>query len=343
MGRSFGWVSWRPRWIVKRLDVLWGADRNWQFARAVGRLIWLYRRYALAILAVTVLQELSALAPVRLLGLFVDRLNGEDVGHVVWLFLGASLLAPAVARANIILRHKMFYETDFSQRVELTLAEAARMTAADMEAAGEANSRVANAVSGITNAAYHVLGSFTPVIIKITVVAASLITYNRLLGAVYAASLIVPLVLTIIFNDRLRVLRDAQYSVISRLEGAGVHVITRGHDEGAQERFRRTMRERANVLITLVARHQVSLLLRQVALVGSQFAVVFLALALRSRIGLTPGDFTMIVGYTTQVAAAFIEAAACLDAIMSYSRAYHVYVDAQRTPVVTGVPASRTS
>jgi hypothetical protein len=263
-----------------------------------------------------------------LLGLFVDRLGTGELGNVVWLFLGASLLFPAVARANVILRHKMFYETDLSQRVELTLAEAARMAGADMESAGEANSRVANAVSGITNAAYHVLGSFTPVIIKVTVVAASLVAYNRLLGATYVASLIVPMVLTVIFNDRLRVLRDTQYSIISRLEGAGVRVITQGDDAGVQERFRRTMRERANVLITLVARHQLSLLLRQAALVGSQFAVVFLALLLRPRIGLTPGDFTMIVGYTTQVAAAFIEAAACLDAIVSYSRAYHVYVDA---------------
>lgn len=340
MARSLVWVGSRPRWIIARLDALWGADRNWQFARVVGGLIWEHRRYALAILGVTVLQELSALAPVRLLGLFVDRLSGGDLGSVVWLFLGASLLAPAVARANVILRHKMFYETDFSQRVELTLAEAAHMTEADMESAGEANSRVANAVSGITNAAYHVLGSFTPVIIKIAVVAASLVAYNRLLGAVYLASLIVPLVLTLIFNDRLRVLRDAQYSIISRLEGAGVRVITQG-DAGTMERFRRTMRERANVHITLVARHQITLLVRQAALVGSQFAVVFLALYLRSRIGLTPGDFTMIVGYTTQVAAAFIEAAACLDAIVSHSRAYHVYADAHGTRMVA-TPSSRT-
>ncbi len=336
MARSFVRLESRPRRVIARLDALWGADRNWQFARAVGGLIWEYRRYALGILGVTVLQELSALAPVRLLGIFVDRLSGASLGSIVWLFLGASLLAPAVARANVILRHKMFYETDFSQRVELTLAEAARMTPADTEAAGEANSRVANAVSGITNAAYHVLGSFTPVIIKIAVVAASLVAYNRLLGAVYVASLVVPMVLTAIFNDRLRVLRDAQYSIISRLEGAGVRVITQGDDVGAQERFRRTMRERANVLITLVARHQVSLLVRQAALVGSQFAVVFLAIYLRSRIGLTPGDFTMIVGYTTQVAAAFIEAAACLDAIMSYSRAYHVYVDAHGARLAAG-------
>jgi len=336
MARSFVRLESRPRWVIARLDALWGADRNWQFARAVGGLIWEYRRYALGILGVTVLQELSALAPVRLLGIFVDRLSGASLGSIVWLFLGASLLAPAVARANVILRHKMFYETDFSQRVELTLAEAARMTPADTEAAGEANSRVANAVSGITNAAYHVLGSFTPVIIKIAVVAASLVAYNRLLGAVYVASLVVPMVLTVIFNDRLRVLRDAQYSIISRLEGAGVRVITQGDDVGAQERFRRTMRERANVLITLVARHQVTLLVRQAALVGSQFAVVFLAIYLRSRIGLTPGDFTMIVGYTTQVAAAFIEAAACLDAIMSYSRAYHVYVDAHGARLAAG-------
>lgn len=329
MARSFGWMASRPRRIIQRLDRVWGADRNWQFARVVGRLIYEYRRYALAILGVTVLQELSALAPVRLLGLFVDRLGGGELGNIVWLFFGASLLAPAMMRANVILRHKMFYETDFSQRVELTLAEAARISDADMEAAGEANSRVANAVSGITNAAYHALGSFTPVIIKITVVAVSLVAYNRLLGGVYLASLLVPLALTFFFNDRLRVLRDTQYSVINRLEGAGVHVMTRSGDTAARERFRRTMRERANVLIALVTRHQLSLLARQVALVGSQFAVVLIALVLRPRIGLTPGDFTMIIGYTTQVAAAFIEAAACMDAIVGHSRAYHVYLSGQ--------------
>jgi hypothetical protein len=35
-----------------------------------------------------------------------------------------------------------------------------------------------------------------------------------------------------------------------------------------------------------------------------------------------------MVGYTTQVAVAFIDTAACLDAIVSFSRAYHVYARA---------------
>ena len=58
---------------------------------------------------------------------------------------------------------------------------------------------------------------------------------------------------------------------------------------------------------------------------GSQFLVVFMALFMRQRLNMTAGDFTKIVGYTTQVAAAFINAAACLDAIVSYTRAYHIY------------------
>ena len=52
---------------------------------------------------------------------------------------------------------------------------------------------------------------------------------------------------------------------------------------------------------------------------------------MRERLQMTPGDFTKIVGYTTQVAAAFISAAACLDAIVSYTRAYHIYAAAYKT------------
>jgi len=59
--------------------------------------------------------------------------------------------------------------------------------------------------------------------------------------------------------------------------------------------------------------------------VGSQFLVVFLALGMREKIALTPGDFTKIVGYTAQVAAAFIGAASVVDSIISHVRAYHVY------------------
>jgi hypothetical protein len=79
------------------------------------------------------------------------------------------------------------------------------------------------------------------------------------------------------------------------------------------------------VLIALVYKDQFYVYLREVALVGSQFLVVFVALSLRDTIHITPGDFTKIFGYTAQVAASFISAASCLDAIISYSRAYHVY------------------
>jgi hypothetical protein len=188
---------------------------------------------------------------------------------------------------------------------------------------------VANAVSGITNAAYHVLGSFTPVIIKITVVAASLIAYNRELGLVYLACLIVPALMTIYFNNWLRVLRDAQYSVVSQAEGVGTMTLLAKDKGVAQARFRELMRARTDVLIALVSKHQISLYVRHAVLISGQFLIVFLALAWRERIGLTPGDFTKIIGYTTQVAASFLEAAACLDAIVSYSRAYHVYVQGQ--------------
>ncbi len=301
------------------------ADPSGQFARDIGRLIWSYKWFSLAILVVTFVQELSAIWPVNLLGDFVDRLETGRLGNVVWVFMGASLLYPAIMRGNIILRHKMFYETDFQTRVELTLKLAREASHEDVEAAGAANSRVANAVSGITNATYYVLGNFTPIIIKIAVVAASLLAYNRSIGLVYLGSLLVPILMTVFFNDWLRVLRDAQYAVMSKAEGAGTKVITVKDKEAEGHKFTEIMRERRNILFALVARHQTSLFVRQAALVGSQFVVVFLALYLRERINLTPGDFTKIVGYTTQVAAAFIETAACLDAIVSYSRAYHIY------------------
>jgi hypothetical protein len=35
-----------------------------------------------------------------------------------------------------------------------------------------------------------------------------------------------------------------------------------------------------------------------------------------------------IIGYTAQVAAAFIGAASCLDSIVSCSRAYHIFAGA---------------
>jgi len=303
-------------------------DPNWQFARDVLRLIWEYRGYSLAILAVTVLQEVSALWPVSLLGQFIDRLPSGDLGNVVWLFLGASILAPGIMRGNIMLRHKMFYETDFQKRVEMTLDVCARGECADAEAAGAANSRIANAVSGITNTTYYVLGSFTPVIIKIIVVAGSLLAYNRILGLAYLGSLIIPTWLTIFFNNWLRILRDAQYSVISQVEGTVIRTITAGGHPDARQKLRDTMGERKNILIALVNKSQFSLFIRQATLVSSQFLVVFLALFLQGKLHMTPGDYAKIIGYTTQVAAAFLDAASCLDSIISFSRAYHIFAQA---------------
>jgi len=311
--------------LRSRLQQEAAINPNWQFALDVLGLTWEYKGYSLAILAVTVLQEVTALWPVNLLGQFVDRLPSGDLGNVVWLFLGASVLAPGVARANAMLRHKMFYETDFQKRVELTLEALSQGQDDDAETAGATNARIANAVSGITNAAYHVLGSFTPVIIKVIVVSGSLVAYNRLLGLVYVGSLIIPLLMTVGFNNWLRVLRDAQYSLISQVEGLVIRTITSKENLEAQDKFKRIMRERADTLIMLVNKHQLSLYVRQAALVGSQFLVVFLALWMRDKLHMTPGDFTKVIGYTTQVAVAFVESAACLDAIVSYSRAYHVY------------------
>jgi ABC-type multidrug transport system fused ATPase/permease subunit len=316
-----GWNSGR---LVGRLRQEMEFNPSWQFTRDIARLIREYWPFSLAILIVTIMQEIIALWPVNLLGQFVDRLESGNLGNVVWLFFGASLLAPAVARGNIILRHKMFYETDFRKRVELTLQACAKGKSDDVEAAGATNTRVANAVSGITNATYYVLGNFTPVIIKVVVVSASLLAYNRVLGLAYVGSLIIPFFLTIFFNKKLQVLRDAQYSVISQSEGAIIKTMTAA-DSSLYTKFRGIMRERTDISFTLVSKSQIFLYLRHATLIGSQFIVVFIALFLKDKIHLTPGDFTKIIGYTTQVALVFLEFAACFDAIISYSRAYHVY------------------
>jgi len=324
-----GPIDLRPSRLARRLAQNLRLSPNWQFARDIGRLIAEYRWYSLAILVVTFLQEISALWPVNLLGEFVDRLETASMGNVVWLFMGASVLYPAIMRANIILRHKMFYETDFKKRVEFIL-ETSSSIGADAEAAGATNTRIANAVSGITNATYYVLGNFTPVIIKITVVFRNLMVYDRLLGLAYLASLVIPTVMTVAFNNWLRVLRDAQYSVMSKADGTATKFFASQDKGNLSSQIKEVMAERKNILISLVSKHQASLFVRQAALIGSQFLVVFLALAWRQRLSLTPGDFTKIVGYTTQVAAAFIETASCLDAIVSYSRAYHVYAQAKK-------------
>lgn len=297
---------------------------SWQFTADIGRMIWRYRWYSLAIVFVTIGQELAALWPVTLLGIFVDRLGSGELGNVVWLLLGATILYPTVVRANVLLRHKMFYETDFTKRVEMTIELTTGEGELDIQNVGEANSLIANAVSGITNATYHVLGSFTPVIIKIIVVSINLLAYKRMLGLAYLASLVIPAFLTWFFNNKMRVLRDAQYSVISKAEGLMIQAISHKEDANALQNMINTFRERKNTIFALLCQSQTFLLVRQVVLIGSQFLVVFLALGMRERLRLTPGDFTRIFGYTAQVAAAFLEAAACLDAVISYSRSYYV-------------------
>lgn len=320
----------RPGRIAGRIGQRVRLNPNWRFATAVARLIWRHRAHSVAIILVTIVQEIVALWPVNLLGQFVDRLQSGDLGDVVWRFMGASLLYPAILRGGVILRHKMFYETDRSERVELTLDEADQGDASDVEVASAAHTRVINAVSGITNAAYHLLGSFTPVVIKIVVVSGNLLAYNVVLGTVYLASLTVPLLMTAVFNKKLSVLLDTQYAVISATSGLGVKAIAEQGAPTVRERFEKAMHERKAIMIALVTRSQSFLYLREAALVGSQFIVVFLALHMRQEIGLTPGDFTRIVGYTTQVAAAFITTASVLDAIVSYTRAYHVFAVARR-------------
>ncbi len=328
MATSLQGVRGRLRGIAARIESRMRLNPNWLFVRDVARLIWRYKMYGLAILLVTIFQEIVALWPVTLLGQFVDRLQTGDVGYVVWLFMGASVLHPAVMRGNIILRHRMFYETDFEKTVELTLQEAGHSGNDDVELASTAHTRATNAAAGITNATYHVLGSFTPIIIKIVIVSGSLLAYSRSIGVAYLASLSVPLLMTLLFNDRLRVLRDAQYSVISRASGAGVKAIADKGSVASRDKLSGALRERKEVLTSLVCKSQIFLYIRRVALVGSQFLVIFIALHLRERLGFTAGDFTKIAGYTTQVTVAFLNTAAYLDAIISYSRAYHVFIQA---------------
>jgi len=340
MGLRIGRLVARPRWVAVRMVRRVRANQSWAFASDVLGLIWQFRLFGVAILAVTVVQEFVALWPVQLLGQFVDRLQTGDIGNTVVLFLGASLLHPAIVRANVILRHKMFYECDFRKRVELTLQVADETDGKDAEAAGSAHTSLVQAVSGVTNAAYHLLGSFTPVLVKTIVVAGRLLAYNEILGLAYVSSLSVPILLTILFNHKLRVLRDTQYSVINKTSGAGIKTILERDNVDARERFVAIMRERTSILISLVCRSQCFLYVRQAALVGSQFLVVFLALGLRDRLGMTPGDFTQVVGYTGQVAVAFLNAVSFVDNIFSYSRAYHVYRQEHR-PLVPRVGVVR--
>jgi len=317
--------------ISSQLKTQYAFNPLWQFVGNVAGLIWEYRGYSLAIIAVTIFQEIAALWPVNLLGEFIDRLDTGEMGNTVWLLLGASLFYPGLLRANVILRHKMFYETDFRKRVEMILqaSDAGRWT--DSESAGALYTKAVNAVSGITNAVYHILASFTPVIIKIVIVSGNLLRYNRTLGLSYLGSLLIPLAMTFLFNKKLQVLRDSQYAVIGESSGLGIKTIAEKENQEVRSKFVNVMRVRTDVFISLLARSQSFLYVREAALVGSQFLVVFVALAMRTQLQMTPGDFTKIVGYTTQVAAAFINAAACLDAIVSYTRAYHIYATAYKT------------
>jgi ABC-type multidrug transport system fused ATPase/permease subunit len=314
--------------LSQRFRLEYALNPLWQFVGNVAGLIWEYKWYSLAIFAVTIFQEIAALWPVNLLGEFIDRLDTGDLGHTVWLLLAASLFYPGLLRANVILRHKMFYETDFRKRVELVLqaSDAGRWT--DSESAGALYTKAVNAVSGITNAVYHILASFTPVIIKIAIVSGNLLRYNRLLGWSYLGSLTIPLTMTFLFNKMLRVLLDSQYTAIGESSGLGIKAIAEKDNREVRAKFHNVMRVRTDVFISLLARSQSFLYVREAALVGSQFLVVFLALSMRQRLAMTAGDFTRIVGYTAQVAAAFINAAACLDAIVSYTRAYHIYAAA---------------
>lgn len=330
MARGYARLNLQPARLRRLLEDELAVNPGWQFVADVARLIWEYRYFSLAILVVTVFQEFAALWPVSLLGQFIDRLTEGDPGDVIWLLLASSLFYPALARANVVLRHKLFYETDFRKMVELVLRVSDRGEYGDTESAAAAYTRAANAVSGITNATYHVLGSFTPVIIKIVIVSGSLLAYNRLLGLVYMISLAIPTVMTVLFNRRLRVLLDSQYSVISRVSGAGIKTISDKDNLTARDKFREAMGTRRGIYVSLIGKSQFYLYAREAILVGSQFLVVFLALAMRQRLGMTPGDFAKIIGYMAQVAAAFITAASCLDAIVSYSRAYHVYATVGR-------------
>ena len=134
--------------------------------------------------------------------------------------------------------------------------------------------------------------------------------------------------MTFLFNKKLQVLRDSQYAVIGESSGLGIKTIAEKDNQEVRKKFTDVMRVRTDVFISLLARSQSFLYVREAALVGSQFMVVFMALSMREQLQMTPGDFTKIVGYTAQVAAAFISAAACLDAIVSYTRAYHIYATA---------------
>ncbi len=326
MHRARGRIDLSPKRLANRLVQRLKSGQAWPFWHDVVNLLWQDRLAGLAVILVTVLQEYAALLPVSLLGKFVDQLALGEVGVTVWLFLGASVLYPAILYGNNILRHALFYGEEYRQRAEMILQLIdSGECAGDVEKAGASHTLITNAVSGVANAVFYLLGSFTPVIVKVFVVSGQLLSYNAQLGWAYVASLSIPLVMTFVFNKKLQVLRDSQYSVMGEGIGSGVKVLTDQASDATTERYREVLTERKSVILALQIRSQSFITIRELSLIGSQMLVVLLALGMRTRAGLTPGDFTRIIGYTTQVAAAFISAASVLDAMVSSSRAYHVY------------------
>jgi ABC-type multidrug transport system fused ATPase/permease subunit len=328
-GRGLG-ASLRARQSRWRLALQRArATTHWHFFAGTLRLLWEYRRFSITSLCLTIFQEIAALWPARLLGQFVDRLETGDLGNVVWLFMGASVLYPLVLRTNVVLSNKMMYEMEAQKRIEWTRRVGLRRDCADdAEQAGSAITRIMNAVSATCNLAFYSVRSIAPIFVKVIVVSSALLAYSQVLGLTYLAGLSIPIVLTILYNKHMRALRDRQYGLAGQSTGAGVKAILEGQNDQARSKFLQIMVERRNVLFTLVAKSQLATLARTVALIGSQFAVVFVALAMRQRLGLTPGDFTTIVGYTGQVAAATLGVASVVDAIVDLTRAYSVYVQA---------------
>lgn len=325
---------WRA-WLEARRAALRAAlqrthgSTDWHFFTGAMRLLWDYRRYSIPSMALTIVQEIAALWPARLLGQFVDRLQGGDPGNVVWLFFGASILYPLLLRTNVIISNRMFYAMELEKRLEWTARVGqSGQCANDAEKAGTAIIRIVNAVSAMAHLAFYSVRSIAPIFVKVIAVSSALLTYSRTLGLVYVASLAIPVWMTIRYNRRVRALRDRQYGVASEVTGTAVKALAEHENPEPRSRFLEVMVERRRILFTLLARSQVANLARTVVLTGSQFAVVFLALAMRHDLGLTPGDFTTIVGYTGQVAAAVLGAASVYDTIVDLTRAYTVYVEA---------------
>ena len=316
-------AAWRAAWERTR------SSTDWHFFVGAMRLLWDYRRFSIPSMALTIFQEIAALWPARLLGQFVDRLQTGDLGNVVWLFFGASVLYPLVLRTNVIVSNRMFYAMELEKRVEWTARVGkSGQCAGDAEKAGTAIIRIVNGVSAMAHLAFYTVRSVAPIFVKVIAVSSALLAYSRTLGLVYMGSLVIPVVMTIRYNKRVRALRDRQYGLASEVTGTAVKALAEHENPEPRARFLDVMVDRRRVLFGLLARSQLANFFRTAVLTGSQFAVVFLALAMRHDLGLTPGDFTTIVGYTGQVAAAVLGAASVYDTIVDLTRAYTVYVQA---------------